>query len=71
MLNVDDKVGTLEQGKHADFVLLSGDPLSVYTHVLETWVEGDKRFDRSNPEDKDFATGGYDVFRGNVHTHEN
>ena len=71
MLDVDDKVGTLEQGKHADFILLSGDPLSVYTHVLETWVEGDKRFDRSNPADKDFATGGYDVFRGNVHTHEN
>lgn len=70
MLDVDDRVGTLEEGKDADFVILSGDPLSVYTHVEETWVEGNKRFDRDNPKDKDFATGGYDVFRGNIHLHD-
>ena len=37
-------------GKDADFVVLSGDPLSVYTKVLETWVEGVKVFDRERPE---------------------
>ena len=37
----------------------SGDPLSVFTHVLETWVEGTKVFDRSNPKDKLYAVGGY------------
>ena len=40
MLDLDERVGSLEPGKDADFVVLSGDPLSVYTHVLETWVEG-------------------------------
>jgi len=33
--------------------------LSVYTHVLETWVEGKKVFDRSDPKDYLFAVGGY------------
>jgi imidazolonepropionase-like amidohydrolase len=58
MLDLDDRVGTLEPGKDADFVVLSGDPLSVYTRVLETWVEGRKVFDRALPEDRLHATGG-------------
>ena len=29
------------------------------TKVLETWVEGTKVFDRSNPQDRLYATGGY------------
>lgn len=58
MLDLQDRVGSLEAGKDADFVVLSGDPLSVYTHVLETWVEGKKVFDRSNPEDHLRAVGG-------------
>ena len=70
MLDVDDRVGTLEKGKDADFIILSGDPLSVYTHVEETWVEGQKRFDRDDPDVKDYATGGYEVFRGNIHLHD-
>ena len=59
MLDLDSRIGTLEVGKDADFVMLSGDPLSVYTHVLETWVEGQKRFDRSDPKDRLYAVGGY------------
>lgn len=59
MLDVQDRVGSLEKGKDADFIVLSGDPLSVYTHVIETYVEGMKVFDRKKPEDKLFATGGY------------
>jgi imidazolonepropionase-like amidohydrolase len=59
MLDLDDRVGSLEVGKEADFVVLDGDPLSVYTKVLETWVEGQKVFDRSRPEDRLWATGGY------------
>jgi hypothetical protein len=39
--------------------VLSGDPLSVYTHVMQTWVDGKKVFDRGNPEDYKIATGGY------------
>ncbi|MHC5003316.1 MAG: amidohydrolase family protein, partial [Planctomycetota bacterium] len=37
MLDLDDSLGSLEPGKDADFVVLSGDPFSVYTKVLETW----------------------------------
>lgn len=69
MLDLQDRVGTLEPGKDADFIILSGDPVSTYTHVEETWVEGVKRFDRSNPEDRKYATGGYEVFRGEYYDH--
>ena len=58
MLDLQDRVGSLEAGKDADFIVLSGDPLSVYTHVLETWVEGRKVFDRSDPKDYLIALGG-------------
>jgi imidazolonepropionase-like amidohydrolase len=59
MLDLDDRIGSLEPGKDADFIVLSGDPFSVYTKVLETWVEGEKVFDRSNPDDRLYAVGGY------------
>jgi len=64
MLELQDRIGSLEAGKEADFILLSGDPLSVYTKVLETYVEGKKVFDRSDPKDLLFATGGYGASRG-------
>ena len=59
MLDLQDRIGSLEAGKDADFIVLSGDPLSVYTHVLETWVEGVKVFDRENLKDRLWSTGGY------------
>ncbi len=71
MLGLDDEVGSLEVGKDADLVVLSGDPLSVYTTVEQTWVEGRPVFDRSNPEDREFATGGYRVYDDAVqHVHD-
>ena len=59
MLDLDGRVGSLEVGKDADIVVLSGEPLSVYTRVLETWVEGNKVFDLSDPGDRLLAAGGY------------
>jgi imidazolonepropionase-like amidohydrolase len=61
MLDLQGRVGSLEVGKDADFIVLSGAPLSVYTHVVETWIEGEKVFDRNNPADLRYATGGFDV----------
>lgn len=59
MLDLEDRVGTLEVGKDADFVVLSGDPFSVYTKVEQTWIEGEKVFDRSDPDDRLYAVGGF------------
>lgn len=59
MLDLQDRVGSLETGKDADFIVLNGDPLSVYTHVMQTWVEGKKVFDRDIPADYLIAVGGY------------
>jgi imidazolonepropionase-like amidohydrolase len=66
ILDVQDRVGSLQAGKDADFIILSGDPLSVYTHVLETYVEGTRVFDRNDPKDKLYATGGYGAGRGEM-----
>ena len=41
-------------------VVLSGPPLSVWTHVEQTWVEGAKVFDRSDPADLRYAVGGWE-----------
>jgi imidazolonepropionase-like amidohydrolase len=46
-LGIEKRVGSLETGKDADFVIWSGDPLSASTLALETWIEGRKYFDRS------------------------
>jgi imidazolonepropionase-like amidohydrolase len=66
MLDLQDRVGTIEPGKDADLIVLSGDPLSVYTHVLQTWVDGRKVFDRSDPKDYLFAVGGYGASKDQV-----
>lgn len=58
MLGLSDRIGSLTVGKDADLAILNGDPLSVYSHVLETWVEGKKAFDLSKPEDLLYAEGG-------------
>lgn len=59
MLDLADRIGSLEPGKDADFVVLSGDPLSVYTRVEQTWVEGTKVFDLAIEEDRVWADGGW------------
>ena len=58
MLGLEHRIGSLSPGKDADFCVLSGDPLSVYSRVLETWVEGQQAFDLSDPDDALYAEGG-------------
>lgn len=59
ILDLEDRTGSLVPGKDADFAILDGDPFSVYTKVEETWVEGARVFDRSDPKDRLYAVGGY------------
>jgi imidazolonepropionase-like amidohydrolase len=45
-LRIDARVGSLEPGKDADFVIWSGHPMSAYSRAEQTWVDGVKEFDR-------------------------
>lgn len=47
-LRIDDRVGSLEVGKDADFVIWSGPPLSTYSVCEQTWIDGRKYFDRDD-----------------------
>ena len=44
-LGVADRVGSLEPGKDADFVIWSGPPLSAFSRAEQTWIDGRKYFD--------------------------
>ncbi len=44
-LGVADRVGSLEPGKDADFVIWNGHPLSTYTRADQTWIDGRCYFD--------------------------
>jgi len=69
MMDLDHRIGSLEEGKDADFIILNGDPFSVYTQVQQTWIDGKKEWDRDNSEDKKFGTGGEGVFKGSAQHH--
>lgn len=45
-LGVADRTGRLVRGLDADFVIWNGHPLSVYSRVEQTWVDGRRYFDR-------------------------
>lgn len=47
MLHIDDRVGSIREGKDADLVIWSENPLSVYAKAETTFVDGIKYFDRS------------------------
>ncbi len=70
MMDLADRLGSLDPGKDADFIVLSGDPLSVYTRVEETWIDGIRVFDLSDPRHRAFAVGGFGVLNGApMHVH--
>jgi N-acetylglucosamine-6-phosphate deacetylase len=43
-LKIDARVGSLEEGRDADFALWSAPPLSVYARCVSTWVDGREYF---------------------------
>jgi imidazolonepropionase-like amidohydrolase len=45
MLRLDQYTGSILEGKDADLVLWTGNPLSVYTAAQKTWVDGILYFD--------------------------
>jgi imidazolonepropionase-like amidohydrolase len=45
VLGIDQRVGSLEAGKDADFVVWNGNPLSTETRVEQTWIDGRRYFD--------------------------
>jgi adenine deaminase len=47
---IDKRIGSLEPGKDADFVIWNGYPLSQFTKAEQTWVDGRRYF--SLDEDK-------------------
>ncbi|MDZ7714872.1 MAG: amidohydrolase [Balneolaceae bacterium] len=51
-LGIDDKVGSIEEGKHGDVAIWNGHPLSIYSVAEKTYVDGKKYFDRNeDPND--------------------
>ncbi len=45
LLHIDDRVGSLKEGKDADVVLWNGHPMSIYTKAEKTIIEGVTYFD--------------------------
>src|SRR5690606_27189132 len=45
LLHIDDRVGSIKEGKDADLVLWNNNPLSVYAKVEKTMIEGAVYFD--------------------------
>lgn len=50
MLGVGDRLGSIEKGKDATFVLLTGDPLDAQAWVDQVWIDGKPRYDRTKDQ---------------------
>jgi imidazolonepropionase-like amidohydrolase len=45
-LKIENRVGSIEEGKDADLAIWDGPPLSIFSKVLATYVDGEVYFDR-------------------------
>jgi hypothetical protein len=50
-LGIDERVGSIEEGKDADLAVFSKHPLNIYTIPQRTYVDGVVRFDRQKDPD--------------------
>jgi imidazolonepropionase-like amidohydrolase len=50
-LGIDEYVGSIEEGKHADITIWNGHPLSIYSVNEKTIIDGVVYFDRENDAD--------------------
>ncbi|MCY3412755.1 MAG: amidohydrolase [Candidatus Heimdallarchaeota archaeon] len=46
MIGLQDKIGSLEKGKDADFLIFNGDPLDARKFVMKTYIDGNLVFNR-------------------------
>ena len=49
-LRIEQYVGSLEAKKDADLVVWSGSPLSILSRCEQTWIDGQKYFDRTDDQ---------------------
>ena len=52
LLHIDHRTGSLEEGKDADIVLWSDNPLSIYAIAEKTFVDGKCLYDRSKDQEQ-------------------
>jgi imidazolonepropionase-like amidohydrolase len=45
---VADRVGSLEEGKDADLIILTGNPFDARTRILEVWVDGKNAYEKKS-----------------------
>lgn len=48
ILGISDRVGSLEAGKDADLVLLTGEPLDIFSHVEAVLIDGREVFNKKD-----------------------
>jgi len=60
-LGLDERTGSIEVGKDADLVLMTGDPMSLYSVVELTLVDGEVEFERHDAFGLDEASGDVQV----------
>jgi len=51
-LGLDDRIGSIEKGKDADFAIFSGHPFNIYSLVEMTIIDGEVVYDRSKEPSK-------------------
>ena len=59
MLDLQDRIGSLEAGQGRRLRDPRRRPAERLLQVAETWVEGVKVFDRNDPQDQLYAVGGF------------